>query len=245
MFMQEVWMEDDGRVSRRRTWRGAMQRVWLLSGILIISGMTGFGAPILGWGWVEDDGGNWRQFGTAPAGRIEEVGGGVMDAWQWDDWESDTPIEDMLAGLVVSGGYSIGWAPVATIASGSEANYESDWAAFVTASNAALGLGPDGLPLASRAVVEMAGAPLAYLRDGSGDCGPGWVASLWGRGLGIAEAMPPVVAVLAATRTYRLSGTPVAAFAMAEPATVPEPGSLILAAFGLAAAVFLRGQERR
>jgi hypothetical protein len=70
-----------------------------------------------------------------------------------------------------------------------------------------------------------------------------WSELMESPGLPADSAVPPIAAVIPASRSYRLAGNPaapLAAFAMAEPAPVPEPGSLILGALGLLAASLLR-----
>jgi hypothetical protein len=251
-----VLMNDGGR--RRRGW-GAVRQSVVLAGLWAVSAVCGSAGPI---GFAAENGedgtAEWRQFGAVPAGRIEEItSSGITEAWQFELWETDAPIEELLSGVVVVGGYSIPTPAPITYNWGSSSDHDSAWAQYVAASNALRGLNAEGLPLANgttgtsatrrAATYERGDGRISFLRAGSMDQVLIWSEFLQGPAVPLASAVPPVAASLSVSRSYRLAGNPAApfaAFAMAEPAPVPEPGSLVLGAIGLLAASVLRKRQQ-
>ncbi len=251
----------NGGVQRRSGWnwrRSAVCRIVFLFGLGAFSTMCGLAGPI---GYAasnaEDSTADWRQFGVGPAGRIEELAGsGITEAWQFELWETETPIEELLSGLVVVGGYSLPTSSPSGYSWGSSSDHDSAWAQYVAASNALRGLSPEGLPLTSgttgasatrsAAVSARGDRQLSFLRAGSMER-VSWSDFLQSLAVPSTSAVAPVAASMPMSRTYRLaaySPAPAATFAMAEPAPVPEPGSIVLGALGLVAASVLRRRAR-
>lgn len=221
--------------------------------MMMLAGPIGY-SPAIGAEELWD----WRELGVSPAGRIEEYSSaGLTDAWQFEGWETEEPLEELLGSIVVGGGYSISGQSPGGYAWLTSTDHDSAWARYVAESNALRGLSPEGLPLASRgdgmqrstspeAAGDVARGIVAVLRSGSLEYGPVWMefTRRWREG----PAEEPVgVSEVPSPRNYSLMAggfRPVVAFAMAEPATVPEPGSLLLGAMGIAAAALLRKRSR-